>query len=65
MYLSVFQRQALETSLDDVQKELIETRTEKNEMVRQMAVMETKIDDLQVTLFVCLLGLNNTVNKIL
>nr|KAG5688790.1 hypothetical protein BaRGS_033274 [Batillaria attramentaria] len=41
-------RQALETSLDEVQRELIQARAEKSEAVRNHAAMETKVEDLQM-----------------
>lgn len=42
------QRQALENSLDDVQRELIQARAEKTEAAGSKAVLETKVEDLQV-----------------
>ena len=44
----VEQRQALETSLDDVQRELVRVKGEQSEAVRSQAATETKADDLQV-----------------
>ncbi|KAK0059559.1 coiled-coil domain-containing protein 158 [Biomphalaria pfeifferi] len=40
-------RQALETSLDQVQKELVEVKAEKTELIQSLSVAETRLDDLQ------------------
>ncbi|XP_059157866.1 coiled-coil domain-containing protein 158-like [Physella acuta] len=41
-------RQALEASLDEVQRELIETKAEKNELLRSLTTMEKRADSLQI-----------------
>ncbi|PVD34614.1 hypothetical protein C0Q70_05890 [Pomacea canaliculata] len=43
-------RQALENSLDDVQRELIQARAEKTEAAGSKAVLDTKVEDLQLQL---------------
>ncbi|CAG5136859.1 unnamed protein product, partial [Candidula unifasciata] len=40
-------RQALELSLDQVQRELIETKAEKNELMRSEAALNSQIEDFQ------------------
>ncbi|CAL1538226.1 unnamed protein product [Lymnaea stagnalis] len=40
-------RQALESSLDYVQRELIETKAEKNEVIQSLAAMESRLESLQ------------------
>ncbi|RUS73451.1 hypothetical protein EGW08_018788, partial [Elysia chlorotica] len=40
-------RQALETSMDEIQKELVEVKSEKNELIRTQAAMEVRLEDLQ------------------
>lgn len=46
--LILFQRQALEQTLDIIQKEDTNIRIERAEAIRQNAVMETKITEAQV-----------------
>ncbi|XP_076467879.1 uncharacterized protein LOC143298797 isoform X2 [Babylonia areolata] len=41
-------RQALETSLDDVQRELVQAKAERSEALRNQAATETKAEDLQL-----------------
>lgn len=44
----VLKRQALESSLDQVQRELVETKAEKNDLIRSEAALRSQLEDFQV-----------------